>query len=212
MCHVCTRAGAGRGEQDLLWFRVAAKEEMLFAESQKVLPGLMDMIMCGCGGNAYAVAVTNKRIIIQNDKRCLFGSTTLTTNEESFFLKNVHKANLNTDGALNLGICTLHSAEMLTGGFNWIFFGFIIDLVLEWKPTLMDAIDDDVCVCIDPPFPSLRQGRHFPPLLQGRHTCLCTWQNVTLITCSCSASPCSCVCASGGRIAVACVRAKRTWC
>jgi len=130
-------------DQSLLWFRVAAKEEMLFAESQKVLPGLMDMIMCGCGGNAYAVAVTNKRIIIQNDKRCLFGSTTLTTNEESFFLKNVHKANLNTDGALNLGICTLHSAEMLTGGFNWIFFGFIIDLVLEWKPTLMDAIDDD---------------------------------------------------------------------
>ena len=139
---VCTRAGAGRGEQSLLWFRVAAKEEMLFAESQKVLPGLMDMIMCGCGGNAYAVAVTNKRIIIQNDKRCLFGSTTLTTNEESFFLKNVHKANLNTDGALNLGICTLHSAEMLTGGFNWIFFGFIIDIVLEWKPSWIKLLGD----------------------------------------------------------------------
>lgn len=42
--------------------------------------------------------------------RCLFGTTVLTTNEESFFLKNVHKANLNTDGSLNLGICTLHSA------------------------------------------------------------------------------------------------------
>jgi hypothetical protein len=27
----------------------------------------------------------------QNDKRCLFGSTVLTTNEESYFLKDVHK-------------------------------------------------------------------------------------------------------------------------
>ena len=34
------------------------------------MPALMDMIMCGCGGNHYAVAVTNKRIIIQNDRRC----------------------------------------------------------------------------------------------------------------------------------------------
>lgn len=89
------------------------------------------------------MAVTTKRIIIQNDKRCLFGSTVLTTNEESFFLKNVHKANLNTDGALNLGVCTLHSAEMLSGGFNWIALGFIIDLILEWKPDLMKAITDE---------------------------------------------------------------------
>jgi hypothetical protein len=80
--------------------------------------------------------------------RCLFGTTTLTVNEESFFLKNVHKANLNTDGALNVGLCTLHSAEMLSGGFNWIFFGFVIDLVLEWKPTFMNAITDAVCVYV----------------------------------------------------------------
>jgi len=76
--------------------------------------------------------------------RCLFGSTVLTTNEESFFLKNVHKANLNTDGALNLGVCTLHSAEMLSGGFNWIALGFIVDLILEWKPDLIKAITDEV--------------------------------------------------------------------
>ena len=80
--------------------------------------------------------------------RCLFGTTTLTVNEESFFLKNVHKANLNTDGALNVGLCTLHSAEMLSGGFNWIFFGFVIDLVLEWKPTFMNAITYAVCVYV----------------------------------------------------------------
>jgi hypothetical protein len=36
---------------------------------QRVMPGLVDTIMCGCGGNVYAVAVTSKRIIIQNDKR-----------------------------------------------------------------------------------------------------------------------------------------------
>jgi len=130
-------------DQDLLWFRLAEGEELLFGESQRVMPGLVDTIMCGCGGNVYAVAVTSSRIIIQHDKRCLFGTTVLTTNEESFFLKNVHKANLNTDGSLNLGICTLHSAEMLTGGFNWIAFGWIIDLILEWKPTAMAAITDE---------------------------------------------------------------------
>ncbi len=36
---------------------------------QRVMPGLVDTIMCGCGGNVYAVAVTSNRIIIQNDKR-----------------------------------------------------------------------------------------------------------------------------------------------
>ena len=59
------------GDQDLLWFRVAEGEELLFGESQRVMPGLVDTIMCGCGGNIYAVAVTTKRIIIQNDKRSL---------------------------------------------------------------------------------------------------------------------------------------------
>jgi len=130
-------------DQDLLWFRCAEGEEILFAESQSVMPGLIDTIMCGCGGNKYAVAVTTSRIIIQHDKRCLFGTTVLTTNEESYFVKNVHKANLNTDGSLNLGICTLHSSEMLSGGFNWIALGWIIDLILEWKPDLMKAITDD---------------------------------------------------------------------
>ena len=76
--------------------------------------------------------------------RCLFGTTVLTTNEESYFIKNVHKANLNTGGSLNVGFTTMHSAEMLSGGFNWIFFGFVIDLILEWKPTLMDHITDEV--------------------------------------------------------------------
>ena len=75
--------------------------------------------------------------------RCLFGTTVLTTNEESYFIKNVHNANLNTD-ALNVGFTTLHSAEMLSGGFNWIFFGFVIDLIFEWKPTLIDHITDEV--------------------------------------------------------------------
>lgn len=32
---------------------------------------------------------------------------------------------------------------MLSGGFNWIALGWIIDLILEWKPDLMKAITDD---------------------------------------------------------------------
>jgi hypothetical protein len=40
----------------------------------------------------------------------------LTTNEESYFVKNVHKANLNTDGSLNLGIwCVLHACNAACG-------------------------------------------------------------------------------------------------
>ena len=51
-----------------------------------------------------------------NDCRCLFGTTVLTTNEESYFVKNVHKANLNTDGSLNLGIwCVLHACNAACG-------------------------------------------------------------------------------------------------
>ena len=53
------------------------------------------------------------------------------------------QASLHTDGSLNLGICVLHSAELLRGGFNWIFAGFIIDLVLEWKPAFLSFIHDD---------------------------------------------------------------------
>ena len=56
-------------------FRKAKGEVAHFIDSKRVLPGLIDTIMCGCGGNVYAVAVTNKRVIVQNDKRCLFGST-----------------------------------------------------------------------------------------------------------------------------------------
>ena len=52
------------------------------------------------------------------------------------------QASLHTDGSLNLGICVLHSAEMLRGGFNWIFAGFIVDLVLEWKPAFLSYIQD----------------------------------------------------------------------
>ncbi|EKX40125.1 hypothetical protein GUITHDRAFT_143064 [Guillardia theta CCMP2712] len=130
-------------DQDLLWFRTGTNEERLFYEKQRVQPSFIDTLMCGCGGNVYAVAVTSKRIIIQNDKRCLFGSTVLTTNEESYLLSTVHKASLHTDGALNLGICTLHSSEMLSGGFNWIFLGFLVDIVLEWKPAIMNFITDD---------------------------------------------------------------------
>ena len=55
--------------QDLLWFRMAEGEEALFAESQRVMPDFIDTLMCGCGGNVYAVCVTNKRIIVQHDKR-----------------------------------------------------------------------------------------------------------------------------------------------
>jgi hypothetical protein len=32
-----------------------------------VWPGLVDTIMCGCGGNVYDVAVTSKRIIEGKD-------------------------------------------------------------------------------------------------------------------------------------------------
>ncbi|EKX40962.1 hypothetical protein GUITHDRAFT_142362 [Guillardia theta CCMP2712] len=130
-------------DQDLLWFRTAHGEELYWSESKRVLPGFIDTLMCGCGGNVYALAVTSKRIVIQNDKRCLFGSTVLTTNEESIFHEHVHKASLHTDGSLNLGICTLHSSEMLSGGFNWIFLGFFVDIVLEWKPSLLKFITDD---------------------------------------------------------------------
>lgn len=128
---------------DLLWFRTAKGERVHFAESKRVLPGFVDTIMCGCGGNVYAVAVTNHRIIIQQDKRCLFGSTVLTTNEESYFLKDIHKASLHTDGSLNLGLTVLHSAEMLRGGFNWIFVGFFVDLLLEYKVGLLGLIQDE---------------------------------------------------------------------
>jgi hypothetical protein len=106
--------------------------------------------MCGCGGNVYAVAVTSKRVIVQNDKRCMFGQTVLTTNEDSIFVENIHKASLFTDGSLNLGVCVLHSFDMLRGGFNWIFFGLLVDIILEWKPTWMKLLGDarlQVCSC-----------------------------------------------------------------
>ena len=64
--------------QDLLWFRLAEGEELLFGESQRVMPGLVDTIMCGCGGNVYAVAVTSSRIIIQHDKRSPLPPTTFS--------------------------------------------------------------------------------------------------------------------------------------
>jgi len=133
----------GPNMYDLLWFRLAKGEELHFSESKRVLPGFVDTLMCGCGGNVFAFGVTSHRLIIQNDKRCLFGSTVLTTNEETYFLKDIHRASLFTDGSLNLGICLLHSAEMLRGGFNWIFTGFVIDLILEWKPALLSFIDDE---------------------------------------------------------------------
>jgi hypothetical protein len=113
-----------------------------FVDSKRVLPGLIDTLMCGCGGNVYAVAVTSKRVIVQNDKRCMFGQTVLTTNEDSIFVENIHKASLFTDGSLNLGVCVLHSFDMLRGGFNWIFFGLLVDIILEWKPTWMKLLGD----------------------------------------------------------------------
>ena len=66
--------------------------------------------------------------------RCLFGTTVLTTNEESFFLKNVHKANLNTDGSLNLGFCTLHSSGDSASFFR-LFILYLtrgVGLVMCW--------------------------------------------------------------------------------
>ena len=62
-------------DYDLLWFRKAKGEVAHFIDSKRVMPGLIDTLMRGCGGNMYAVAVTNKRIIVQNDKMCLFGDT-----------------------------------------------------------------------------------------------------------------------------------------
>lgn len=113
-----------------------------FVDSKRVLPGLIDTLMCGCGGNVFAVAVTSKRVIVQNDKRCMFGQTVLTTNEDSIFVENIHKASLFTDGSLNLGVCVLHSFDMLRGGFNWIFFGLLVDIILEWKPTWIKLLGD----------------------------------------------------------------------
>ena len=31
---------------------------------------------------------------------------------------------------------------MLRGGFNWIFMGLVIDIVLEWKPTWITMLGD----------------------------------------------------------------------
>jgi len=138
----CKGDGQGPNTYDLLWFRTAKGEDVYFSESKRVLPGFVDTLMCGCGGNVFAFAVTKHRLIIQNDKRCLFGSTVLTTNEESYFLKDVHKASLHTDGSLNLGLCVMHSADLLAGGFNWIFLGFVIDIVLEAKPAILSYIQD----------------------------------------------------------------------
>ncbi len=137
-------------DQDLLWFRTAKGEVAHFVDSKRVMPGLIDTLMCGCGGNVYAVAVTSKRLIVQNDKRCMFGKTVLTTNEDSIFVENIHKAALFTDGSLNLGVTVLHSFDMLRGGFNWIFFGLLVDIILEWKPTWMKLLGDarlQVCSC-----------------------------------------------------------------
>jgi len=144
-------------DQDLLWFRKAKGETAYFIDSKRVLPGLIDTLMCGCGGNIYAVAVTNKRVIVQNDKRCLFGKTVLTTNEDSIFVENIHKASLFTDGSLNLGVCVLHSFDMLRCAFNWIFFGLLVDLILEWKPAWMKLLGDErlqVCSSLRLPKPS----------------------------------------------------------
>ena len=144
-------------DQDLLWFRKAKGETAHFIDSKRVLPGLIDTLMCGCGCNIYAVAVTNKRVIVQNDKRCLFGKTVLTTNEDSIFVENIHKASLFTDGSLNLGVCVLHSFDMLRGAFNWIFFGLLVDLILEWKPAWMKLLGDErlqVCSSLRLPKPS----------------------------------------------------------
>jgi hypothetical protein len=38
-------------DHDLLWFRKAKGETAHFIDSKRVLPGLVDTIMCGCGGN-----------------------------------------------------------------------------------------------------------------------------------------------------------------
>jgi hypothetical protein len=37
----------------------------MFLQSKRVLPGFVDTLMCGCGGNVFAFAVTSKRMIIQ---------------------------------------------------------------------------------------------------------------------------------------------------
>ena len=78
---------------------------------------------CGCGGNVQALGVTSHRLVlqvlhaeqtqlfsvqsrpsvlrseslsVQYDERCLFGTTPLTTKEESISLSHIHKASLHT--------------------------------------------------------------------------------------------------------------------
>lgn len=87
-------------------------------------------------------AVTSHRLILQNDKRCLFGSTPLTTNEESVSVTHIHKVSLHTDGSLPLGLVTLHSNDMLKGGFQLICLGFLIDVILEWRSEVQSLISD----------------------------------------------------------------------
>merc|ERR1712216_515542 len=41
-------------DHDLLWLRKAKGEVAHFIDAKRVLPGVVDTIMCGCGGNVYA--------------------------------------------------------------------------------------------------------------------------------------------------------------
>jgi len=62
------------------------------------------------------------------------------------------------DGSLPLGMCTLHSDDMLKGGFNCFMLGLALDVLLEWRHELEELVQDQrllgwlrmvwLCVCV----------------------------------------------------------------
>ena len=46
------------------------------------------------------------------------------------------------DGSLPLGMCTLHSDDMLKGGFNCLMLGLALDVLLEWRHELEELVQD----------------------------------------------------------------------
>ena len=94
---------------------------------------------------------------------------------------------------------------MLRGGFNWIFFGLIIDIILEWKPTwivmLGDArlegwinmVPDDVIFMVASffvltgcfLFVALLWFLLMPQSVRQQHSCLPPCPRLSLPRCSC---------------------------
>ncbi len=53
-------------------------------------------------------------------------------------------------GSLKIGFSNLHSADMLAGGFFWIFVGFVIDCVIEWKVRPVSSPAQRLVMCRAP--------------------------------------------------------------